>query len=194
MVSKNIPLDAELVIQEIHKRQDLPWNNGRINNYNEFPLLNNLFKIINSGIAEEDFMYKGDLFRIHTAYESYIDVIDQSNERVLGKIYEDGSCFVLPFTSYSNDVVAFSKDPDFTRKVFYKVSSKRQAVIIHLNTLDLYGIDINALYHRFGYSNLRLEDEKEVLFPLIIERVPSIVAVIPRTAKSVCPCLNASID
>ena len=166
LVSDNIPLDVELVLHEMYERQGLPWNNGRINDYHQFPALNKLFEVINSGISKEDFMFRGDLYRIHTPYDTLSEYIDPSKERLIGKICEDGSCMVLPITQFSGEVVAFSKSPDFTRKVFYKVPASRPAVILHVNTGTLFGIDVNQFYKRYGLSNERMEGEMEVLFPL----------------------------
>jgi len=169
LVSDNIPLDVELVLHEMCERQGLPWNNGRINDYHQFPALNKLFGIINSGIPKEDFMFQGDLYRIHTSYGTLSEYIDPSKERLIGKVYEDDSCSVLPITEFSDDVVAFSKSYDFTRSVFYKVPASRQAVIFHVNTGSLFGIDVNQFYKRYGLSNARMEDEMEILFPLTQE-------------------------
>lgn len=166
LVSDNIPLDVELVLHEMYERQGLPWNNGRINDYHQFPGLNKLFEIINSGIPKEDFMFQGDLYRIHTSYVTFSEYIDSTKERLIGKVCEDDSCSVLPLTKFSEDVVAFSKSPDFTRKVFYKVPASSQAVILHVNTGPLFGIDVNQFYKHFGLANERMEDEMEVLFPL----------------------------
>ena len=171
LISENIPLDVWTVLHEMHKRQELPWNNGRINDYRQFNTLNKLFEIINSGIPKEDFMYQGDLYRIHTSYGTLSEYIDPSKERLVGKVYDDGSCRVLPITEYTNSVVAFSKSPDFTRPVFYKVYATEPAVIIHANTGHQYGIDVNALYQRFGCRNERMEEELEVLFPITKEAV-----------------------
>ena len=166
LISENIPLDVETVLQELFERQGLPWNNGRINNNHQFNALNKLFEIINSGIPKEDFMYQGDLYRIHTSYGTLSEYIDSSKERLIGKVHEDDSCSVLPITEFTKDVVAFSKSPDFTRPVFYKVASSRKAVFLHVNTGLLFGIDINQFYRRFDVSNERMEPEMEVLFPL----------------------------
>lgn len=166
LISENIPLDVEMVLQELYDRQSSPWNNGRINDYHQFDSLNKLFEIINSGIPKESFMFQGDLYRIHTSYVTFSEYIDPVKERLIGKICEDDSCSVLPITQFSKEVVAFSKSPDFTRKVFYKVPATRQAIILHVNTGKLFGIDVNQFYKRYGLSNERMEDEMEVLFPL----------------------------
>lgn len=50
IVSDSIPLNVEEVISEIVRRQEAPWNNGGINNCTEFPILQKLFYLINSGI------------------------------------------------------------------------------------------------------------------------------------------------
>ena len=169
LISENIPLDVEPVLREMYERQGLPWNNGRINDYRQFDALNKLFGIINSGIPKEDFMFQGDLYRIHTAYGTSYECIDSSKERLIGKVYDDDSCLVLPLTQFSKEVVAFSKKPDFTRPVFYKIYPSEKAVIFHANTGSLFGIDVNQFYKRYGLSNERMKDEMEVLFPLIQE-------------------------
>ena len=145
----------KLVLHEMYERQGLPWNNGRINDYHQFPALNKLFGIINSGIPKEDFMFQGDLYRIHTSYGTLSEYIDPSKERLIGKVYENKR--------------AFSKSYDFTRSVFYKVPASSQAVIFHVNTGSLFGIDVNQFYKRYGLSNARIEDEMEILFPLTKE-------------------------
>lgn len=165
-VSDNIPIDAERVVSEILERQQLPWNNGRINDYRDFPSLRQIFRVINSGIPKEDFFYQGDLFRLHTPYVTTVDWVDTSKERIIGKVCSDGSCSVLPLTEYSPELVAFSKRCDFTdRKVFYKVSPTQRAVLLHINTGTKYGIDVNKLLQRFDILT-RYEGEQEVLFPL----------------------------
>lgn len=166
IISEQIPLSVEDVISEIEFRQGLPWNDGRINDHYDFKTLNELFRIINSGIQKEDFMYQGDLYRIHTEYIMYIGYFDSSRERIIGTVGEDEHCFVLPYTQCTNEVVAYSKSPDFMKGVFYKVAPTIQAVILHANTGKNYGIDVNALYKRYGYKSSRYAEEQEVLFPI----------------------------
>lgn len=170
-ISPNIPLDANAVLIEIAKRQGAPWNNGRINDHHQFPNLQKLMEIINSGIPKEDFFYQGDLFRLHTSHGSLEEWVNPEKEQIIGKVCSDGSCSVLPFTEYSDKVVAFSKSCDFTnRKVFYKVCGSESAILIHLNTGCYYGIDVNCLQQRFDIST-RYAGEQEVLFPLFEECV-----------------------
>ena len=183
LISENIQIDVDAVLHEIYERQGLPWNSGRINDYNSFDALNKLFAVINSGIPKEDFMYSGDLFRIHTAYHMLSEQINPSKERLIGKVCDDDSCAVLPLTHFTERVVAFSKSPDFTRSVFYKVHPSQQAVIFHVDSGALYGIDVNAFYHRFGGSNDRFADEKEVLFPLTKETLIKEYHCTPRQFK-----------
>ena len=167
LISENIPLDVEEVLREMVQWQYMPWGSGRIDNHCAFIALNRLFAIINSGIPKEDFMYQGDLFQICTPYVIDYATLDQSKERPVGTANEYGECWVLPITKYSEKVDAFSKNPDFTRPVFNsKVYHSQQAVLLHVNTGSMYGIDINAFYHRFGLENKRFEDEMEVLFPI----------------------------
>lgn len=165
-ISPNIPLDANTVLNEINKRQGAPWNNGRINDYFQFPNLQKLMEIINSGIPKEDFFYQGDLFRLHTSYVSYADCINPEKERIISNVCSDGSCSVLHVTEDSDKVVAFSKSCDFTNnKIYYKVCGSYPAILIHLNTGINYGIDVNCLQKRFDYCT-RYAGEQEVLFPL----------------------------
>lgn len=121
---------------------------------------------MNSGIPQEDFFYCGNIFRLHTAYVSTLDYIDKEKERIISKIYEDGSCLVLPITEFSDKLVAYSKSPDFTNhKIFYKVTPNQKAVLLHSNTQGAYGIDVNQFLQRYGIIT-RYESEQEVLFPL----------------------------
>lgn len=166
IVSKNIPLEVDKIINEIMHRQQAPWNNGRINEYNEYPTLQKLFDLINSGIPEEGFFYKGDLFRLHTPFDTLSTDVDPQREQIIGKIYSDGSCRVLPITEYSYKLVAYSKAFDFTdTTVFYKVYPNDKAILLHINTQSLFGIDVNKLLNRYGIVT-RYEKEQEVLFPL----------------------------
>lgn len=160
---------VEAVLGEISARQNMPWNSGRINQYHRFDALNKLFAIINSGIPEEDFMFRGNLYRIHTPYVMLSENIDPKKERLVGEICDDDSCLVVPITEFTESVVAFSKNPDFSRRVFYKVDPSAQSVLLHVNTGSMYGIDVNAFYHRYGLAVPRFEGEMEVLFPLTNE-------------------------
>lgn len=165
-VSKNIPLEADTIINEIMHRQQAPWNNGRINEYNVYPTLQKLFDLMNSGIPEEEYFYKGDLFRLHTPFYTLSTDVDPQRERIIGKISSDGSCSVLPITEYSNKLVAYSKTFDFTdTTIFYKVCPNDKAILLHINTQSLFGIDVNKLLNRYGKVT-RYEKEQEVLFPL----------------------------
>ena len=171
-ISDNIKIHADVVIAEIAQRQQLPWNNGRISDYNQFPELQKLFRIINSGIPREDFFFQGDLFRLHTTYVTLEEYVDPSKERITGKVCSDGSCEVIPLTEYSDTLVAFSKSYDFTdRRVYYKVYPSDKAIMIHSNTKDLYGIDVNAFMDRFGVKQKRYSGEQEVLFPILRDYV-----------------------
>ena len=166
VVSKNIPLDANKIINEITHRQQAPWNNGRINEYTEYPTLQKLFDLINSGIPEEDFFYKGDLFRLHTQFFTCSTNVDPQRECIIGKICSDDSCKALPITEYSHKLVAYSKSFDFPdTNVFYKVCPTEKAILLHINTQSLFGIDVNKLLNRYGIVT-RYEKEQEVLFPL----------------------------
>ncbi len=166
VVSKNIPLDANKIINEIMHRQQAPWNNGRINEYTEYPTLQKLFDLINSGIPEEDFFYKGDLFRLHTPFFTCSTNVDPQRECIIGKICSDDSCRALPITEYSHKLVAYSKSFDFTdTNVFYKVNPTGKAILLHINTQSLFGIDVNKILNRYGIVT-RYEKEQEVLFPL----------------------------
>ena len=140
LISGNIPVDVEAVIGEMSARQNMPWNSGKINQYNRFETLNTLFAIINSGIPREDFMFRGDLYRIHTPYVMLSENIDPKKERLIGEICDDDSCSVVPITEFTKNVVAFSKSPDFTRRAFYKVDPSAQSVLLHVNTGSMYGL------------------------------------------------------
>ena len=48
----------DALVTEIKRRQHAPWNNGRINDREDFPLIQKLFEYINSGIPKEDFFYQ----------------------------------------------------------------------------------------------------------------------------------------
>ena len=182
-ISKNIPIDACLVLEDIKRRQGAPWNDGRINDYCDFPYIDKLLKIVNSGIPEEEFFYKGDLFRIHTQYSTDKSKITLSKERIISRVQPDGSCGVLPVTEYSEKPVAFSKSPDFTDpKIFNKVIPDEKAVIIHANTKSYYGIDVNKLQERFDIQT-RFSGEQEVLFPLLREFVVREYYTTPNKAK-----------
>lgn len=165
-ISQWIPLDVEDVIRAIYYRQGLPWNNGRINDYSYFEVLQTLFFYMNSGIPKEDFFYQGDLYRVHSSYSTLISQIDKNKERVIGGICSDGSCRVLPITKYSNQLVSFSKNHDFTRSCYYKLPANRQAVILWCKTRDKYGLDVNTFLKQYNAQNKTFEAEEEVLFPL----------------------------
>ena len=179
-ISKNIPINASRVLEEIQQRQGAPWNDGRINDYSDFPHLVQLYRIIKSGIPEEDFFYKGDLFRIHTAYVGLAKDIDPDKERIISKVRSDGSCSILPLTDFSEELVAFNKSPDFTN--FNKVIPDEKAVLIHVNTKSYYGIDVNKLQKRFGIQT-HFYGEQEVLFPLLREFVVKEYLTTPNKAK-----------
>lgn len=169
IISEQIPIEVEDVISEMMYRQGLPWNNGRIADHYFFENLNKLFRIINSGIDKEDFMFQGNLYRIHTAYIRSIEYLDSFRERIIDSVCDDGSCSVLPYTNYTDEVVSFSKSPDFLKDVYYKVATSRQAVLLHVNTGNMYGIDVNAFYKRYDLINERYAEEQEVLFPITLE-------------------------
>lgn len=171
MISRSILLPAESVIAEICERQQLPWNSGSIAEYRDFPAIHALFQIINSGIPREDFFYQGDLYRLHSPYVGYASGIDPKREKIVSRICEDDSCLILRNTTYSEKLVAFSKTYDFTRKVFYNVNPTKPATLIHVNTHQLYGIDVNVFMRRFGVLQKLYEQEHEVLFPLLPEFV-----------------------
>ena len=164
-LSPNIPINTRLLIAEIHKRQGRPWNDGRINDYEEFPLLQQLFQYINSGIPQEDFFYQGPIYRIHTPYIKLTKDINKKKEFIAGPICLDGSCRVLPYTEETNKVCAFSKSFDFTSDAFSNVYDDEMAIFLFCNTNSLYGIDVCILLDKLGEPN-RLNGEQEVLFPI----------------------------
>ena len=167
LISENIPLPVDGVIKEIMRRQSESWNNGRINDYLSFPLLQELFSYINWGIPKQDFFYQGDLFRIHGSQTKHVSSVDLGRERIISKPCSDGSCRVLPITEYTEKLVSFSKNHDFTRKCYYKVDVDIRAVLFFCNTRRMYGIDVNTFLHKYGYRNELYEEEQEVLFPLM---------------------------
>lgn len=159
------------VIEEIQNRQGMPWNNGGMSN-DKFPAIEEFFKYINSGIPKEDYFYSGDLFRLHTPYTTFDKWIHPEEGEILGVASLDHSCRFLPKTIYNGRVVAFSKNCDFTnRAIFPKVHSNETARLIHINTKDLYGIDVNKFMDLFGHKLELYEKEEEVLFPLNKEYV-----------------------
>ena len=170
-ISKNIPISAKKVVEEIMTRQGMPWG-GRISEYHSFPALQELFQIVNSGVPKEDFFFQGDIYRLHSPCFTSTECIDPETERVIGKVCSDGSCKVLPITQYSDSLVAFSKSYDFTdHRIYYKVAPNQRSILIHINTNKLYGIDVNVLLNRFGVDQWRYEGEQEILFPLLQEYV-----------------------
>lgn len=171
LISKEIPLEVNDVIEAINGRQNLPWNNGRINDYSNFDILQKLFKYINSGVSRQEYFYQGKVFRIHSSHTTLESYVDRNRERIISKINDDGSCRVLPLTDYSDTVVAFSKNHDFTRKCFYKVYDRLQAVMFYCDTGKMFGIDINAFLKKYNAQNERFEEEQEILFPLQKEYV-----------------------
>ncbi len=171
IISKDIPLDVNKVIQAIYKRQSLPWNNGRINDYYESEILQKMFEYMNSGIPKEDYFYQGNLFRIHGSHSTLQSCVDTNRERIIENICDDGSCSVLPITEYSEKPVAFSMNHDFTRRCFYKVSAHSQAVMFYCDTGTSYGLDVNMFLKRYNARNEMYEEEQEVLFPLLKEYV-----------------------
>lgn len=164
-ISNNIPLNPYEVVEAIHTRQSLPWNYAKTND-SSLDILDELFKIINSGIPKEDFMYQGNLFRIHTPYVGLYDDIDKEKEFAINKPCSDGSCSILTYTRYEDRLVSFSKSPNFTKDVYYKICPTLKSNLFYANTKEKYGIDINVLTLKFGGYNPRLKQEYEVLFPL----------------------------
>lgn len=171
LISKEIPLEVNDVIQAIYERQNLPWNNGRINDYSNFAILQKLFIYINSGVSRQDFFYQGKIFRIHSSHTTLEACVDRNREHIVSKVCEDGSCTVLPLTDYSDKVVAFSKSHDFTTKCFYKVYNNVKAVMFYCDTGKKFGIDINSFLRKYNERNERFECEQEILFPLQKEYV-----------------------
>ena len=106
------------------------------------------------------------MLRLHTPFVTLSTDVDPQRERIIGKICSDGSCTVLPITEYSYKLVAYSKAFDFTdTTVFYKVYPNDKAILLHINTQSLFGIDVNKLLNRYEIVT-RYEKEQEVLFPL----------------------------
>lgn len=189
-ITDYLSLNAQPILYEMRCRQEESWNYGKINDRYDYPYLNELFRIINSGIPKEDFMYQGNLFRIHSASTISYENIDLSKNILISDIYSDGSCGVLTKTELTDKVVAFSKNPDFTRRIFYKIKPSQKAIILFANTNSLYGIDINEFYKHFGVRNPRFEEEKEVLFPIFKENIIKEYQCTPRQFKYYMRSLN----
>lgn len=174
--------DTKSVIKEIQKRQQGSWHKGA-GLYDDFPAIQELFQIINSGIERDDFFFSGDIFRLHTPFDIDADNTCEMEGEIIGKIYIDNSCLFLPKTVYNNNIVAFCKNCDFTRDVFYKVAPNMPARLIHVNTGSLYGIDVNKFMDKFGCKMGRYEKEEEILFPLDKEYVVKEYKGTPRKFK-----------
>lgn len=171
-IAKDIPLKAKDVADEIFKRQGMPFNDGRTNDYEDFPNIQELFKIINSGVKKQPWMYQGRLYRIHSAHPTTPYLVDKIKEEIIEEI-NDNECVVLPYTEYSEKLVAFSKNDDFTRKGLFnhKLDTERIAVIICADTKKYYGIDVNEFCKHFKNYKKQFANEEEVLFPLLKEFV-----------------------
>ena len=166
LISEYIPLPVDRIIDEIIERQGLPWNNGRINDYSDFALLQQMFCYMNKGIPTEEYFFRGNLYRIHSSYPTLLSEVDNQHELIVHSS-DDGSCRVLPVTEYSDKLVSFSKDRDFTRKCYNKIYADETAIMFYCNTRELFGLDVNDFLRRYGVHNERFEEEKEVLFPLM---------------------------
>lgn len=164
-IRNDIPLNVDDVVRVIIKRQDVSWNGGIYYNHSNLDVLQLLFEYMNSGITVDDYFYKGNIYRIHCSSSMSASKVNKNDLVIISKIYEDDSCEVLPITKYTDGLSSFSKCCDFTKRCYYKVFSKRQAVLFHFNTGDKYGLDINSFLHKFGYRNERFEDEQEIIFP-----------------------------
>lgn len=171
LISKEIPVEVNDVIKAIYERQSLPWNNGRINDYSSFDILQKMLCYINSGVSRQDYFYQGKIFRIHSSYTTLESYVNTDREFIVSKINDDGSCKVLPLTEYSDKVVAYSKNYDFTRACYYKISKRLKAVMFYCDTGKMFGLDINAFLKKYNVRNERFEEEQEILFPLQKEYV-----------------------
>ncbi len=165
VISKYIPLKVEEVIAEIKLRQGLPWNNGRINDYSDFSLLQKLFEYMNNGAPKDKYFYQGNIYRIHSSYAKLIEQVDHRSEHIVSQC-SDGSCSVLPITEYSDNLVSFSKNRDFTRPCYNKIYPTESAIMFYCCTGTMFGLDVNAFLQKYGAPNERYIDEQEVLFPL----------------------------
>lgn len=170
-ISSNIPLNVYEIIDAIHFHQRSPWNYNLGNNYDGVEILTDLWKYMNSGVPEEYFFYKGDLYRIHCPNTTLIQYIDKENETIVGKVWGDGSCSVLPKTHYDDYPISFSKSYDFTKPVYYKVVHSKTSIINHINTKDKYGIDVNAIMFKYDFPNLQVVEEQEIMFPMMKDYV-----------------------
>lgn len=152
--------DSEKFCNELRKRQGLPWNDGRIEEQEEFLEIEKVFKIINK---LNEIGYKGDLYRVHSSYVDLIERVDFEKVTVLSKDEKNGSCEVIPNTEYNNKIVSFSKSYDFTDTKKYPkiIPDLPYYNFIHINTGNMYGIDVMK-----AGGKVNFEGEKEVLFPL----------------------------
>lgn len=171
-ISENIPLDVNRVLTEISWRLMSTWNGDMtVNSKRKYPMLDKLFEIINSGVPEEDFFYKGDLFRIHHAQGIDKDKYNPFAHEVLGRFSgDDGQLCVVSRTRFDGKLSSFSKSYDFTNPVWCRVVQSCPSRFIYANTGSVYGIDVNAFLKRFNIFN-RWADEQEVLFPIWRENV-----------------------
>lgn len=166
-ISESIHLNVEEIIKFLYKRQVAPWNGGVYFDDEKYYVLNELFNAINTpNMNRFEYMYRGDIYRIHCSSTKLKEDVDFSKERIVGTICKDGSCSVLPITEYHNSLASFSKCSDFTSSCYYKIMHTQTAVIFHANTGNRYGIDVNAFLNYYGYENSRFAAEQEVLFPM----------------------------
>jgi hypothetical protein len=164
-------VDYRMLISIIHERQGLPWGYAKLIEWKD-DFLKKVFSDMNNGVISlQPWFYRGDLYRIHTPHSGLAENIDENIERIVSEICDDGSCSILPYTQYTTSLVAFTKLHDFTDNAFNKVYDQ-MSTCIQVNTGELYGIDVNALYDFLGIEKFPpYEQEQEVMFPLLKEYV-----------------------
>lgn len=165
-ISESIAINIESVAREIYERQDAPWNGGIYFDNKRYTILNELFINMNRSREMHDFMYKGDIYRIHCQNVKFRECVVPWDEIVVGKVCDDGSCSVLPITQYNDMLSSFSSNHDFTRQCYYKIIPNQIAILFHANTGCRYGLDVNQFLNTYGYKNDRFAEEHEILFPM----------------------------
>ena len=158
--------EVEIIMVLIQKRQEKSFDNARFKceQYNEFFRL--LFKWMNKKQTPEPYFYQGELYRIHVPRIYDIDYVNREEIIEPFESESDGNVLALKDTRYSDELVSFSKDYDFTKDVFYNVYPTQIARFFHCNTKQFYGLDVNKFYESYGERIERYEKEQEVLFPL----------------------------
>lgn len=155
--------DVDCIAKELDMWQGTPWNGGGAS-MDEFPALQRLFYQINAVHCKPAYAYQGRLYRIHSRHSVLVNDVDYSKERIVSTVCRDNSCSVLPVTQFSDRLASFSKSPDFTGSIYYKVLASERAVFLVVDTKRMCGIDVVALRHMLGIGGGRHDAEQEVIF------------------------------